>query len=53
MSNDRVMVATSKAMRNILRANRAEAKLTRIMADQNQKMAMDMRKDSISMKTVR
>lgn len=52
MVNDKVMVENTQSMRRIMRATRAEAKLSRLMAIQSQEMAADMRKDSISMKTV-
>lgn len=52
VSNDRLMVSTGEDTRNILKASRVEAKHTRRMARQNQRMSQEMRKDSISMKTI-
>jgi Mg2+ and Co2+ transporter CorA len=51
-ANDRLLVANGDAMRQILAATSAEAKLSRKMAKQSQKMAVDMRRDSTSMKTI-
>ena len=53
MLNDSLMVANGHSMRKILKATRAETRLSRRMAKQSQQVAVEMRKDSISMKTVR
>lgn len=52
MANDKIMVENGQSMRRIMKATRAEAKLSRLMARQSQEMAEGMRQDSISMKTV-
>ena len=46
------MLANGNSMRKIMKATRAETRLSRRMAKQSQAMAVEMRKDSISMKTV-
>jgi len=52
MSNDILMVENGNSMRKIMKATRTETKLSRHLAKQSQLMAIEMRKDSISMKTV-
>jgi len=52
MANDKIMVENGQSMRRIMKATRAEAKLSRVMALQSQVMAEGMRQDSISMKSV-
>jgi hypothetical protein len=52
MANDKLLVANGDSMRKILQATSAEARLSRKMAKQSQRMAIDMRRDSTSMKTI-
>ena len=52
LANDRLLVANGDGMRQILAATSAEAKLSRKMAKKSQEMAVDMRRDSTSMKTI-
>ena len=51
-ANDKLLVANGDSMRLLLQASSEEARLSRQMAKQSQKMAVDMRRDSISMKTI-
>ncbi|ERF73686.1 hypothetical protein EPUS_00939 [Endocarpon pusillum Z07020] len=52
VSNDRLLVENSKATHKLLKAARLEAVLSRRLADQSQKIAIEMRKDSVAMKTI-
>jgi hypothetical protein len=51
-SHNQVLVKNSKSMEAILKSTRDEARFSRQMAKESQAMAREMRKDSISMKTV-
>ena len=48
-----MQVANGEAMHNIMKATQAEAKQSRTLAIQSQKLAERMKEDSIAMKTVR
>jgi hypothetical protein len=48
-----MQVANGEAMHNIMKATQADAKQSRILAIQSQKLAEKMKEDSIAMKTVR
>jgi hypothetical protein len=50
--SDRLLVQNSKAMQSILQATQAEAEASREVALQSQRLAEEMMKDSVSMKTV-
>jgi hypothetical protein len=52
VANDTLLVANGDSMRKILQATSTEARLSRKIAKQSQKMAVDMRRDSTSMKTI-
>jgi hypothetical protein len=52
VSNDKLLVANGEAMNKMLKAARNEAFLSRRIADQSQKIALEMRKDSVAMKTI-
>ena len=52
VTNDRLLVQTSKAMHLILQATEAETKLSRRIARQSHRLAEEMKKDSVAMKTV-
>lgn len=52
VSNDKFMVANGHAMTKLLNAARREAKISRRLADQPQMIALEMREDSVAMKTV-
>ena len=52
MWNDQQNLKNGDSMKKMMKATRAEARLARNMAKNSQKMAEDMRKDSVSMKTV-
>lgn len=47
-----MQVANGEAMHNIMKATQADAKQSRILAIQSQKLAEKMKEDSIAMKTV-
>lgn len=47
-----MQVANGEAMHNIMKATQADAKQSRILAIQSQKLAERMKEDSIAMKTV-
>jgi hypothetical protein len=47
-----MVVANGHAMTKLLNAARREAKMSRRLADQSQKIALEMREDSVAMKTV-
>jgi hypothetical protein len=51
--NDRLLVQNSKAMQAILLASQAEAESSHQIAIQSQRLAEEMMKDSVAMKTVR
>lgn len=51
-ANDKLLVANGDSMRLLLQTSSEEARLSRQMAKQSQKMAVDMRRDSTSMKTI-
>lgn len=52
ISNDRQLVANGVAMQEIMKATQDEAKVSRRMADQSQRLAEEMKKDSVAMKAV-
>lgn len=52
MWNDQQNLKNGDSMRKTMKATRAEAKLSRNMEKHSQEMAEDMRRDSVSMKTV-
>ena len=52
MLNDQQNLKNGDSMKKMMKATRAKARLTRNMAKNSQEMAEDMRKDSVSMKTV-
>jgi hypothetical protein len=51
-ANDKLLVANGDSMRLLLQTSSEEARLSRQMAKQSQKMAVDMRRDSTGMKTI-
>jgi hypothetical protein len=51
--NDKTLVENGQAMRELLEAASIEAQLSRRLADRSQEIALEMRKDSVAMKTVR
>jgi hypothetical protein len=52
LSNDRIMVANSTAMQQILRATQEETRMSRTMAIRAHELTEEMKKDSLSMKTI-
>jgi hypothetical protein len=52
LGNDKIMVANSTAMQHILEATQEETKASRAMAVHAQGLTEEMRKDSLSMKTI-
>ena len=52
MSNDRIMVANSTAMQEIMKATQQETKITQDLALKTHKLSESMKRDSLSMKTV-
>ena len=53
MNNDELLVENGNAVKDIMKARSAEAKVSQAMAEQSHQMAVEIRKDSLSMKTVR
>jgi hypothetical protein len=47
-----MVVANGEAMTKMLEAARTEAKMSRHLADQSQQLALEMKEDSVAMKTV-
>jgi hypothetical protein len=47
-----MVVANGEAMTKMLKAARTEAKISRRLADQSQQIALEMKEDSVAMKTV-
>lgn len=52
LGNDRAMVANSAAMQAILKATQEETKVSQVMAKRAHELTEEMKKDSLSMKTV-
>ena len=52
ITNDRMMVLNGKAMHAILKATQEEAAISRDIALRSQQISEDMKKDSVSMKTI-
>ncbi|KAL9116047.1 MAG: hypothetical protein Q9227_000415 [Pyrenula ochraceoflavens] len=52
ITNDRMMVANGVAMHAILKATQEEAAFSREIAIRSQQLSEDMKKDSVSMKTI-
>jgi len=52
ITNDRMMVSNGKAMHAILKATQEEAAITRDIALRSQQISEDMKKDSVSMRTI-
>lgn len=52
ITNDRMMVFNGKAMHAILKATQEEAAISRDIALRSQQISEDMKKDSVSMKTI-
>lgn len=53
ITSDRLQIANGQAMQEILRATEDEARTSRLMANESQKLAVAMKRDSVAMKTVR
>ncbi|EPS35082.1 hypothetical protein H072_11389 [Dactylellina haptotyla CBS 200.50] len=52
VANDEMLVRNGNIMREMMQASRIEAKISRQIAKQSQEMAVDMKKDSTSMKAI-
>ncbi|RNJ61248.1 hypothetical protein D7B24_000102 [Verticillium nonalfalfae] len=52
ISSDRLLVANGEAMQGILRAMQEDASLAQRMARESHRLAQEMKKDSIAMKTI-
>jgi hypothetical protein len=52
LGNDRAMVANSAAMQGILKATQEETRASRTMAVRAHELTEEMKKDSLSMKTI-
>ncbi|CRJ86159.1 hypothetical protein BN1723_000085 [Verticillium longisporum] len=52
ISSDRLLVANGEAMQGILRAMQEDASLAQRMATESHRLAQEMKKDSIAMKTI-
>ncbi|EPE31528.1 hypothetical protein GLAREA_12284 [Glarea lozoyensis ATCC 20868] len=52
LENDKIMLKSSRAMQDILKATQAETKASYAIAVQAQNLTQEMRKDSLSMKTI-
>ncbi|RYP44186.1 hypothetical protein DL768_009334 [Monosporascus sp. mg162] len=52
VSNDKMVVTNGKVTAKLLRATREEAKLSRRIANQQQKLSESMKEDSLAMKTL-
>lgn len=53
INSDRLLVANGRAMQEILGAMQTDADLGRKMADASHQLALEMKRDSIAMRTVR
>lgn len=53
INSDRLLVANGKAMQEILVAMQNDANLGRRIADASHQLALEMKRDSIAMRTVR
>ncbi|VUC25168.1 unnamed protein product [Clonostachys rosea] len=52
INSDRLLVANGRAMEEILRAMRADTDIGRKMADASHQLAVEMKRDSIAMRTI-
>ncbi|CAI6079784.1 unnamed protein product [Clonostachys chloroleuca] len=52
INSDRLLVANGRAMEEILRAMRADTEVGRKMADASHQLAVEMKRDSIAMRTI-
>ncbi|KAH8900299.1 hypothetical protein GQ53DRAFT_816313 [Thozetella sp. PMI_491] len=52
LSSDKTLIQNGRSMRKIMKSTRAQGVSSRHMARESQQMAMEMRKDSVSMKTI-
>jgi hypothetical protein len=53
INSDRLLVANGKAMQEILVAMQNDANIGRKIADASHQLALEMKRDSIAMRTVR